>query len=147
MGHIRGIGGTGLLGALLLAAPLAGAVPVGAAETDGAYQVDLANVSGKVGDSTVLHATLRPKNGYRILEDYNNRIIMLSSFDDGVEFAKKSVPAVLGDGTLEFAVELKPTKPGTHPINGVFRVGYIDDPSSTFEMINVPLIATVTGTE
>jgi|1185.fasta_scaffold639610_2 hypothetical protein len=147
MGHIRGIGGTGLLGALLLAAPLAGAVSVGAAETDSAYQVDLANVSGKVGDTTVLHATLRPKNGYRVLEDYNNRIIMLSSFDDGVEFAKKSVPAVLHDGTLEFAVELKPTKAGPHPINGVFRVGYVDDPNSTFEMINVPLIATVTGTE
>jgi len=147
MRHVRAISGTGLLGVLLLAAPLAGSAAAHAAGTDGAYRVDLANVSGKVGDSTVLHATLRPQNGYRILEAYNNRVIMLSSFDDGVEFTKKSVPAVLGDGTLEFAVELKPTKPGTHPINGVFRVGYIDDPSSTFEMINVPLIATVTGTE
>jgi hypothetical protein len=147
MRHVRAISGAGLLGILLLAAPLAGSAAAHAAETDGAYQVDLANVSGKVGDSTVLHATLRPKNGYRVLEDYNNRIIMLSSFDDGVEFAKKSVPAVLHDGVLDFAVELKPTKPGPHPINGVFRVGYVDDPNSTFEMINVPLIATVTGTE
>jgi hypothetical protein len=139
------ISGVGVLGVLLLAAPLAG--PARAADTDGAYQVDLANVSGKVGDNAVLHATLRPKNGYRVLEDYNNRIIMLSALDDGVEFAKKSVPAVLHDGTLEFSVELKPTKPGPHPINGVFRVGYVDDPKSSFEMINVPLIATVTGTE
>jgi hypothetical protein len=147
MRHIRGFNGVGLFAAILLAAPLAGSGPATAAEADGAYQVDLANVTGKVGDSMVLHATLRPKNGYRILEDYNNRIIMLSSFDDGVEFAKKSVPAVLHDGVLEFAVELKPTKPGSHPINGVFRVGYVDDPNSRFEMINVPLIATVTGTE
>ena len=144
MRYVRKTSGVGLLAALLLA-PLAG--PATAADSDGAYQVDLANVAGKVGDSTVLHATLRPKNGYRVLEDYNNRVIMLSSLDDGVEFAKKSVPAVLHDGMLEFAVELKPTKPGSHPINGVFRVGYVDDPNSTFEMINVPLIATVTGTE
>jgi hypothetical protein len=54
-------------------------------------------------------------------------------------------PTVDGD-TLSFTVVVTPTAPGRHPINGVFRVGYIDGPS-TMNMVSVPLIAAVVGTQ
>ena len=47
---------------------------------------------------------------------------------------------------LEFVVGLTPTKPGPHPINGVFRVGYFNN-DGRMDMVSLPLIATVTGTE
>ena len=52
----------------------------------------------------------------------------------------------LQEGALVFEVGLQATKPGRHPINGIFRVGYIHDPDD-LSMVSVPLIANVTGTE
>jgi hypothetical protein len=45
-----------------------------------------------------------------------------------------------------FAVALRPTNPGKHPINGLFRVSYIHD-SDEMAIVSPRLIASVTGTE
>ena len=91
-------------------------------------------------------ATVRLRDGYRLLEDYNNRVMQLSSSDDGVAFERKVVNASVRDGTLVFALGLQPTKPGKHAINGVFRFGYIEN-GDTMKMVSAPLIANVTGIE
>ena len=116
-----------------------------AAAEDGAYVVEIADVTAKVGEPAVLHATLRIRDGYRVLQSYNNRVIELSSFDDGVAFDQRVVKATLQDTGLEFAISLKATKPGKHPINGYFRVGYIG--TGEFAMVSLPLMANVNGTE
>jgi hypothetical protein len=41
---------------------------------------------------------------------------------------------------------LRVTKPGKHPINGLFRVGYIHG-TDEIAMVSLRLIASVTGTE
>jgi hypothetical protein len=116
------------------------------AEESVAYVVEVNDVTAKVGEPTVMRATLRVRDGYRILTGYNNRVIALSSFDDGVAFDSKMVPATVQEGALVFAVPLRVTKPGKHPINGIFRVGYIQG-TEEMAMVSVRLIASVTGTE
>ena len=106
----------------------------------------VSDVTAKVGEPVVMRATLRIRDGYRILRGYNNRVIELSSFDDGVAFERKTVPATLDEDALVFAVPLRATKRGRHPINGVFRVGYIHG-TDEMAMVSVRLIANVTGTE
>jgi hypothetical protein len=134
----------------LVAAILAllGASGVGraVAEEPSAYIVEVSDVTAKVGDHAVMLATLRIRDGYRILEPYNNRVIALSSFDDGVDFERRTAPAQVKDGALIFEIPLRATKPGKHPINGLFRVGYIHG-TDELSMVSVPLIANVTGTE
>jgi hypothetical protein len=111
-----------------------------------AYTVEVSDVSAKVGETTVLLATLRPKDGFKILHAYNNRVGQLSSWDDGVAFEKKVVPAQDEDGALVFEIRVKPVTSGTHPINGVFRVGYVEV-GTGMSMVSVPLMAKITGTE
>jgi hypothetical protein len=135
------------LRALSLAAALLPAGGITAiAEEPTAYVVEVSDVTAKVGDHAVLLATLKIRDGYRILSAYNNRVIRLSSYDDGVAFERDMVPAKVEDGALVFAVGLQPTKPGKHPINGLLRVGYIQG-TDEMAMVSVPLIANVTGTE
>ena len=120
------------------------------AEESEAYVVEVNDVTSKVGEPAVMLATLKVRDGYRILKSYNNRVIALSSFDDGVAFDAKMVPATVQEGALVFAVGLRATKPGKHPINGIFRVGYIhptDEGTTDMSMVSVRLIANVTGTE
>jgi len=117
-----------------------------AAEEPSAYVVEVSDVTAKVGDHAVMLVTLRIRDGYRILEPYNNRVIALSSFDDGVDFERKMVLGEAREGALVFEVPLRATKPGKHPINGLFRVGYIHG-TDELSMVSVPLIANVTGTE
>lgn len=117
-----------------------------AAEEPSGYDVQVSDVTAKVGDPAVMHATLKVRDGYRILKHYNNRVIELSSFDDGVAFERRMVPATLDEDTLVFEVPLRATKPGKHPINGVFRVGYIHGTDDLY-MVSMRLIANVTGTE
>jgi len=131
--------------AALLALFAAGSLSPALADDPVPYAVEVSDVTAKVGEPTVLLATVRLRDGYRILEAYNNRVMQLSSWDDGVAFEHKVVDAAVREGALVFAVGLKPTKPGKHPINGVFRFGYIE--GDTMMMISVPLIANVTGTE
>jgi len=70
----------------------------------------------------------------------------VSSLDNGVAFDDTTVSGAVQNNTLVFAVGVTPTKPGKHPINGVFRVGYIEDSENMSES-SVPLIADVTGTQ
>ena len=72
-----------------------------------------------------MQAKLHIRDGYRILQSYNNRIIKLSAEDDGVAFEQEMVWASIEQGVLIFAVPLRATKSGKHPVNGIFRVGYI----------------------
>ncbi len=116
------------------------------AQPAGAYSIEVSDVTAKVGAHAVLRATLRPREGYRILKAYNNHVGQLSSLDDGVAFDHKMFSATLVDGALVFEVGLAATKPGKHPINGVFRVGYIQDSADDMAMVSLPLIANVTGT-
>ena len=116
------------------------------ADESSAYVVEVTDVSAKVGEPTVLHATLRIRDGYRVLQGYNNRVIELSSFDDGVAFERPVVRGTIQEDGLDFAIGLRATKPGRHPINGYFRVGYIHDPDE-FAMVSLRLIASVNGTE
>src|SRR3984957_20107907 len=111
-----------------------------------AYDVEVGDVTAKVGEHAVMLATLKVRDGYRILQHYNNRVIKLSSFDDGVAFERDPVPAELQEGALIFNVGLRATKPGKHPINGLFRVGYIHG-TDEMAMVSMRLIANVTGTE
>ncbi len=145
MSHAR----TAAIAAFCLLAPialLASADVRAVAEELSAYVVEVSDVTAKVGDPAVMHATLRVRDGYRILKHYNNRVIELSSFDDGVVFERRMVPATLDEDALVFEVPLRATKPGTHPINGVFRVGYIHG-TDEMAMVSMRLIANVTGTE
>ena len=70
------------------------------AEEPSPYIVEVSDVTAKVGDPAVLRATLRVRDDYRILKGYNNRLIKLSSFDDGVVFERGMVPAALDEGAL-----------------------------------------------
>jgi hypothetical protein len=116
-----------------------------AAADDPAYVVEVADITAKVGEPTVLHATLRPRDGYRVLKTYNNRVMELSSFDEGVTFDRRVVQATIRDEGLDFAIGLRATKPGRHPINGYFRVGYIA--ADQFAMVSLRLMAAVDATE
>jgi hypothetical protein len=111
-----------------------------------AYVVEVSDVTAKVGEPAVMRATLKIRDGYRILKHYNNRVIELSSLDEGVAFESKMVPATLEEDTLVFEVPLHATKAGKHPINGVFRVGFIQGTEDIY-MVSLRLIANVTGTE
>jgi hypothetical protein len=110
----------------------------------GAYSVEVNDVSAKVGEHTVMHVTLRLRDGYRVLKAYTNRVSRFSSLDDSVAFDRDTVPGAVQGNTLVFVVGVTPTKPGKHPINGVFRVGYIEN-SENMSEVSVPLIANVTG--
>jgi hypothetical protein len=118
----------------------------GIAEEPAAYAIEVSDVAAKVGEHAVMHATLRVRDGYRILQSYKNRVIKLSAQDDGVAFDQEVVTATIEEGALAFAVGLRVTKPGKHPINGLFRVGYIHG-TDEIAMASLRLIANVTGTE
>ncbi len=118
----------------------------GHAEESPAYAVEVSDITAKVGEQAVIRAKLRIRDGYRILQSYNNRVIKLSAEDDGVMFEQDVVRANIEEGVLVFAVPLRATKLGRHPINGVFRVGYIRD-SDEMAMVSLRLIACVIGTE
>ena len=137
---------SGALAAALAAMLATGTGPPARAEEPQPYSVEVSNVTAKVGEHAVMHATIRFRDRYRVAEAYNNRVTKLSSYDDGVAFEREVVNAAVRDGTLAFAVGLQPTKPGKHAINGVFRFGYIEN-GNTLKMISVPLIASVTGTD
>ena len=132
--------------AALMAAFPAPATVAANAQQPGAYSVEVSDVFAKVGEHAVMHVTLRLRDGYRVLEDYTNRVSRFSSLDGGVAFDDTTVPGAVQNNTLVFAVGVTPTKPGKHPINGVFRVGYIEN-SENMSEVSVPLIANVTGTQ
>ena len=133
--------------AFLIAAGLASVTTsAGRSEESPAYAIEVSDVTAKVGERTVMQAKLHIRDGYRILQSYNNRVIKLSAEDDGVAFEQEMVRAKIEEGVLVFVVPLRATKPGKHPVNGVFRVGYIHD-TDEMAMVSLRLIASVTGTE
>ena len=134
------------LSSAALAAIFLAPVALTAAEPSHPYSVEVSDVSAKVGQHVVMQITLRPRDGYKVLAHYANHVSRFSSLDDGVAFDDKDVPGAVQNNTLVFLVGVTPTKPGKHPINGVFRVGYIENSESMW-MISVPLIANVTGTQ
>lgn len=129
-----------------LAAPAHAETPPSILTESPAYSVSVENIAAKVGAHAVLRAVLHPKPGYRILKGYENRVARFSALDDGVAFDAKMVRGKLEDDGIAFDIGLTPTKPGAHPINAVFRVGYIQG-DGDLSMVSLPLIATVTGTE
>jgi hypothetical protein len=118
----------------------------GRGEEAPAYAIEVSDITAKVGERAVMQAKLRIRDGYRILQSYNNRVVKLSAEDDGVAFDQEMVRAKIEEDALVFALPLRATKPGKHVINGVFRVGYIHD-SDEMAMVSLRLIASVTGTE
>jgi hypothetical protein len=117
----------------------------GAEEREHPLRVVVENAAAKVGEPTAVVAKITVDEGWRIAPSYRNRIIDLSSFDDGVKFEDEVVQGTVEEGSLVFGVGVTPTKPGAHAINGVFRVGYHN--GEMMEMVSIPLIATVTGTK
>jgi hypothetical protein len=111
------------------------------------FALEVENATAKVGEPTVVRATIIPPEGMKLTSVYRHRIIDLSAFEDrGVEFDDEVViGTVEEDGRLVFEVGVTPTEPGAHPINGVMRVSFINGNKS--ESKTIPLIATVTGTE
>lgn len=107
--------------------------------------VSVENAVAKVGEPTTVVAKVTVDEGWQLAKSYRNRIIELSSFDDGVDFEKEVVQGSLEGSSLVFAVGVTSTEPGPHAINGVFRVGYHN--GERLKMVSIPLIATVTGTE
>lgn len=139
----------GLCGLALVALAASAGVKAAAEEPSDfptAYDVQVGDVAAKVGEPAVMRATLKIRDGFRILKHYNNRVIELSSFDDGVAFERKMAPATVDEDTLVFEIPLHATKAGKHPINGVFRVGFIQGTDNMY-MVSLHLIANVTGTE
>lgn len=139
----------GFCGLALVALAASGGVKAAAEEPSDfptAYEVQVSDVAAKVGEPALMRATLKIRDGFRILKHYNNRVIELSSFDDGVAFERKVVPATVDGDALVFDVPLHATKAGKHPINGVFRVGFIQGTDNMY-MVSLHLIANVTGTE
>jgi hypothetical protein len=135
-----------ILLALMIAAGLAFVTTNPGRGEEPAFAIEVSDVTAKVGERAVMQAKLRIRDGYRILQSYNNRVIKLSAEDDGVAFEREMVRASIEEGVLVFAVPLRATKPGKHPVNGVFRVGYIHD-SDEMAMVSLRLIASVTGTQ
>lgn len=139
----------GFCGLALVALAASGGVKAAAEEPSAfpsAYIVEVSDVTAKVGEPAVMRATLKIRDGYRILKHYNNRVIELSSFDDGVAFERRMAPATVNEDTLVFEIPLHATKAGKHPINGVFRVGFIQGTDDMY-MVSLRLIANVIGTE
>jgi uncharacterized protein (DUF58 family) len=135
---------------VLAVAALAGLAFV-AAPADAArerpLEVQAEDVSAKVGEKATLTATVKVKDGHQFLSVYRHRLGRLSSADDGVEFGDRSTLGTVDkDGDVVFTLDVTPTKPGPHPVNGVFRIGYHNG-KGEMNMVSMPLMITVTGTE
>lgn len=142
--------------ALVITAALLAAlrvVPVAAAqEVDGTpVQVSVGEAKGPVGQPVEILARLTIKDGFEFIEPLprGNRVIELSSADQGVSFARRVFRGRLEDNAITFKLGVTPTKAGAHPINGVFRVSYVvhTDTEHRLMHVSLPLISTVVGTE
>lgn len=134
------------LGMSAAVAVLLGTAP-GLADERVPFTLDVEDATGKVGEPTAVRAVITPPEGIRLTSVYRHRIIDLSTEKGGgVEFDR---PVVVGslqdDGSLLFVVEVTPTEPGEHPINGLMRVSFLND--SKTESKSIPLVAKVVATE
>jgi hypothetical protein len=72
----------------------------GRGEESPAYAIEVSDVTANVGERAVMQAKLHVRDGYRILQSYNNRVIKLSAEDDGVAF-EQECPSSNGLGQSE----------------------------------------------
>jgi hypothetical protein len=134
----------------LTVACLAPFVSVGiAAEVQDAVIASVEDTSAKVGAKASVVAKVTAREGYKIAEDYRNRITTLSAEDDEVDFDNNVVRGSMQDGSLVFKIRVTPKTFGTHAINGVLRFAFVNslDGDYHLDIKWLPLIATVTGTE
>ncbi|BCX19633.1 MAG: hypothetical protein KatS3mg117_3315 [Geminicoccaceae bacterium] len=121
------------------------------AEEGPPIRTEVATAEAPVGRPTEILAKLTIGEGYRFIEPppRGNRVIELSSADGGVEFARRVFRGTLEGNAITFRLQVTPTKPGPHPINGVFRVSYVTETSDSWHLrhVSLPLVTTVTGTE
>ena len=110
------------------------------------WQVQVSDATAKVGERAVMQAKLHVRDGYRILQSYNNRVIKLSAEDDGVAFEQEMVRASIEEGVLVLRRPASGDQARQTSRQGVFRVGYIHD-SDEMAMVSLRLIANVTGTQ
>lgn len=142
---------TAILRTLTWPALLLGAITLigaaNAADKDEAYALTVENASAKVGDKAIIKAVLTATNGHKVSKAYRNRLIELSAEDEGsVEFEKPVVRGTVQDDTsVVFDIGVTPMTAGSHTINGVFRFGFHSD--GRMNMLSIPLVAEVTGTE
>jgi hypothetical protein len=101
--RLRHSAGIGAVASALLVQPLL------AAEGDLPLDLHVQSASAKVGESTEVIATITVHEGYKALSSYRNRIIELSSFDEGVDFDQPVVVGTLENGELVFNVRVTPT--------------------------------------
>ena len=120
-----------------------------AVDTEDAVTVSIEDASAKVGDKTTIVAKITPREGYRLAEDYRNRVSALSAADNEVDFDNKVVRGLIQDGSLVFKIRVTPKTAGTHAINGVLRFGFVNNIDGDYHLDIkwAPLTATVTGTE
>ena len=111
------------------------------AEESPAYAIEVTDVSSKVGEPAVharhvAHSRRLPRSPG--LQQSRDRAL-------GVGRWRRVRPgggaATFEEGGLDFAVGLRATKPGRHPINGLFRVGYIHG-TDEFAMVSLRLSPT-----
>lgn len=128
---------------------LAGSAACLGAETQEALLVTMENVSGKVGERTVLIARIVPRAGYKIADAYRNRVGTLSAEDQGVAFEQRMVAGAMENEGLVFKIPVTLVSAGAHGINGVARVAFVNtlDGDYHLEIKSVPLTATITGVE
>ncbi len=142
-------GTRGTAAAVVLAIAL-GAAAAGA-EENGPIRVEVGEAKGPVGKPTELLARLTIEKGYRFIEPppRGNRVIELSSGDQSVQFARRVFRGTTEDDAVTFRLLVTPTKPGEHPINGVFRVSYVTEVGDSYHLrhVSLPMITSVTGTE
>jgi hypothetical protein len=111
------------------------------------YALEVENAIAKIGEAAAVRARVTPPAGMKLATVYRHRLMDLSAYENrGVAFADEVVFGTMqDDGSVVFEVEVTPTEPGPHPINGLMRVSFINGSGS--ESKSIPLIATVTGTE
>jgi hypothetical protein len=99
---------------LISVAALAGiALDAGLADERGhPLRVTVENAVAKVGEPTAVVAKITVDEGWQVAPSYRNRIMDLSSFDEGVEFEDEVVQGRLEEGTLVFGVGVTPTTRG-----------------------------------
>ena len=89
---------------------VSGGAPAALADERVPYTIDGENASAKVGAPTAVVATITPPEGYKITKSYRNRVIELSSYDDGVEFEDEVVLGSIRDGgSVVFDMGVTPT--------------------------------------
>jgi hypothetical protein len=120
-----------------------------AVEAQDALVVSVQDASAKVGEKATVVARVTPREGYKIAENYRNRISSFSAEDQGVDFAKTVVQGQIENDSLLFKIPVTPRTPGVHVINAVLRLGFVNsiDGDYHLDIKSVPVVATVTGTE